>query len=122
MMCLRLMLTVRSWAADSRASPPNWWSTGCGRHLFARVADADRLVSYCRHARKLGLDVRGASRPPGSPHRLGLSVSLLEPKDLALVLDALKPSLGRTPPRRPKSLSPRMAAALRSGDHAAHGY
>ena len=79
------------------------------QHLFARIRDADTLASYQDLARTMRLSLGHTIRPPLSPHRSGLPVSLVEPSDPAEALASLSP-------KRP--LPPRIQALLRDGvDH-----
>src|SRR5206468_8371162 len=59
------------------------------QHLFVRVADSQARASFVERAKQADLDVRRSIRPPGSPHRLGLSVRFLDPADPAEALAAL---------------------------------
>ena len=79
------------------------------QHLFVRVADSQARASFVERAKQADLDVRRSMRPPGSPHRLGLSVRFLDPADPAEALAAL--SRRARPP-----LSPGMEWMLRTGD------
>jgi len=88
------------------------------RHMFARIQEIDLLDVFRKRARGVGLDVRRTIRPPMSPHRHGLPVTLLDPDDPAEALAALIPP--KAEPRRP--LSSRMEVVLRDGNPKAHGY
>jgi DNA-binding MarR family transcriptional regulator len=88
--------------------------------MFCRVPDlADRRY-FGERARAARLDVRYSIRPPGSPHRLGLPVVLLDPPSPARVLVALSPRPSVQPAGQ-RRLSPRMNALLSCGD-AHHRY
>src|SRR5215468_5295608 len=79
-------------------------------HLFCRIDDG-RHGQWVATAKAAGLSVRQSIRPPGSPHRLGQPVELIDPRTAEETLKALTPARsGRVP-----KLSPRMADLLRNG-------
>lgn len=75
-------------------------------HLFARLG-ADK-AAWSAKAKAMGLDVRQFIRPPLTPHRLELPVSLLEPADAELALWRLE-----QPTKRP--LPPEISRLLLKG-------
>lgn len=87
------------------------------RHAFVRVDDHAARARYAAEARVAGIDVRQCIRPPGSPHRLGLPVRIVEPVDVGSVVAALSSAV-----REHRPLSARMARVLRFGDARANGY
>jgi DNA-binding MarR family transcriptional regulator len=87
-------------------------------HLHCRIADPDVRYGAAARAREGGLDVRRVIRPPLAPHRLGLSVMLLQPEDPAVALARLTrtaSSPASSPPPECR-LSVRLRALLRQGD------
>jgi hypothetical protein len=98
------------------------------RHLFCRIGERNKREYYRARAKQEGLQVRSAIRPPLAPHRLGLSVALLNPTDPATALAALRPAdtgdtqrrTRRPQPSRP--LSDHLSGLLRTGDFRDGGY
>jgi hypothetical protein len=99
----------------------------CGhRHLFARAGTGPGRAELDAWARRHGLDVRHTIRPPGSPHRLGLPVTVSatsgDPE-----ADLTGPAASAADRRRvlravgSRVLSQRMRRLLRDG-HRAAGY
>ena len=81
------------------------------RHLFVRFHESSVLATWMSAAKHRGLDVRQKRRmirPPLTPHRWGLAVSLVDPEDPAEALAALSPP-------RPGRLPPRIESLLRNG-------
>jgi hypothetical protein len=89
-------------------------------HLFALVADAGLKREIEAAARLFGCDVRNGQRirPPLSPHRLGLNVSLITPARVIEAVRALTPADEQNDLARKKrrGASGRMFSLLRDGD------
>jgi hypothetical protein len=83
-------------------------------HLFCRIGDPSLWDRYRLQAKARGFETRKSIRPPLSPHRLGLPVSLLFPADPGEALAALAPIWILA--NRDRSLSPAMAKLLKYGD------
>lgn len=82
------------------------------RHLFAAVQDPD-LEYFEGRARKLGLDPRVFIRPPLTPHRLALPVTLEHPLDPE---EALRRLEGVTSPIPRREVRPRRTTGRRASE------
>ncbi len=110
--------TATEWLAEAmkvRNLIPVSWASGQPDHrqLVVRVPDPRERKRWAATAKTNGMDVRRRSRPPLSPHRLGLPVRLVDPEDPSLALDALRPTW--VPPERQR-LTRRTWERLRFGD------
>jgi hypothetical protein len=89
-------------------------------HLFARVADAGLKREIEAAARLFGCVVRVGQRirPPLSPHRLGLHVSLITPPRVIEAVQALTPAdeQKELAGKKMRGASGRMFSLLRDGD------
>lgn len=102
-------------AMKAQGLTPVLWASGRPDHrqLVVRVPDLRERRRWAATAKAKGMDVRRRSRPPLSPHRLGLSVRLVDPEDPCRALAALRPTW--VPPERQR-LTERTWRRLRFGD------
>jgi biotin operon repressor len=91
-------------------------------HLFARVTDPALKQEIEIAARFAGCNVRAGQRirPPLSPHRSGLPVSLVTPANAAQALLALAPIDEQKPTIKRRGPSGRIFALLRDGYREGH--
>jgi len=99
---------------------PVVWNSGRRNHLhlLVRISDSALKVALERAARMRGCDVRTGQRirPPLSPHRCGLRVSLISPTTPAEAVDALARPKSLESSRKRRPFSGRIFALLREGD------
>ncbi len=92
--------------AVERGFPSVEWASGRPDHrqVVVRIPDPTELSKWKERAKGLGIDVRRDSRPPLSPHRLGLPVALIRPETAQEALAALgSPSVPGQPLDRPRA-------------------
>ncbi len=97
--------------------PVEWASGRTGhRQVIVHIPDDRLRLQVEKDARGLGIDVRRHSRPPLSPHRLGLPVALIRPQTVQEALDALGAPLGAGQPSERPTASARTWRLIRWGD------
>lgn len=100
---------------------PVIWNSGRPdhQHVLGRVGPEERARIEALVAERSGTKqiARRSVRPPLSPHRNGLAVSLVEPDSVGEAALRLRdPNLDDVVPRHPTRLSPEMGRLLRAGE------